>query len=102
MGAWYEDAWNWVKGAASDVYDTVKKGVDVAKEVAPYVAPLIAALKKGKDGKEVMKPKEFKDTPANRKKLLKAFNMHHKTKITLPQFNAIVDAKGKHKKLSLQ
>lgn len=95
MGAWYEDAWNWVKGAASDVYDTVKKGVDVAKEVAPYVAPLIAALKTGKDGK--MKQKEFKDTPANRKKLLAFFNKHHKSKITLAQFNKIIDMKGKHK-----
>jgi len=97
MAPWYESAWNWVKGAASDVYNTITPIVNTAKELAPYITPLLA-LKKGKDGKM----KEFKDTPANRKKILKAFNKHHKTKITFPQFNAIVDAKGKHKKLSLQ
>ena len=97
MGTWWENAWSWVKNAASDVYDTVKKGVDTVKEVAPYVAPLIAALKSGKDGKM----KEFKDTPANRKKILAAFNKHHKSKITLAQFNKIVDMGGKHPKLKV-
>ena len=96
MAPWYESAWSWIKGAASDVYDTVKKGVDIAKEVAPYVAPLLA-LKKGKDGRS----KEFSDTPANRKKILKAFNSHHKSKITLAQMNKIIDAKGKHPKLKV-
>jgi beta-galactosidase GanA len=86
----FEDAWNWTKNAAKDVYNTITPIVNTVKEVAPYITPLLA-LKKGKDGK--MKEKEFKDTPKNRKIVLKAFNKHHKTKISLENFNKIIDSK---------
>ena len=45
--------------------------------------------------------KEFKDTPANRKKILAAFNKHHKSKITLAQMNKIIEMGGKHPKLKV-
>jgi len=89
----FEDAWNWTKGAVKDVYDTISPVVNTIKEVAPYVLPLL--VKKGKDGKE--KTKQFNDTPKNRKVVLKAFNKHHKTKISLENFNKIMDSKGKMK-----
>jgi len=89
----FEDAWNWTKNAVKDVYNTISPIVNTAKEVAPYVLPLLA--KKGKDGREIKK--EFKDTPANRKIVLKLFNKHHKTKISLENFNKIMDSKGKNK-----
>lgn len=63
--AWYDDVWNWTKGAVKDV-------ADVAKNVAPLL-PLI--LKKGGN------VGEFKDTPQNRKKLLKLFNKLHKSNV---------------------
>jgi hypothetical protein len=69
--AWYDDVWNWTKGAVKDV-------VGVAKDLAPLL-PLI--LKKGG------KVEEFKDTPSNRRKLLNAFNKLHKTKITMAHLN---------------
>jgi hypothetical protein len=69
--AWYDDVWNWTKKAVSDV-------ADVATKVAPLL-PLI--LKKGG------KVEEFKDTPANRRKLLAAFNKLHKSKVTMAHIN---------------
>lgn len=91
----FEDAWNWTKNAVRDVYDTVSPVVNTVKEIIPYVAPLL--LKKGG-----MVSKEVKDTKANRRKILKFFNQHHKTKVTMALFNKIVDAKGKHPKLKLK
>jgi len=82
MGFW-EDSWHWLKGAVKDV-------ADVATTVAPLI-PLV--LKKG--GKI-----EVPDTPANRRKLVNAFNKHHKTKLTMKMANEIINAKG-HKKLKL-
>lgn len=89
-----EDAWNWTKNAVKSVYDTVSPVVNTVKEIIPYVAPLL--LKKGG-----MVNGEVKDTIANRKKILKFFNKHHKTKISFALFNKIVDAKGSHPKIKL-
>lgn len=62
---WYEDLWNGLKKGVSEV-------ADVASKVAPLI-PLI--LKKGG------KVSEFKDTPANRAKLVKLFmKLHGKKK----------------------
>lgn len=84
MGAWYEDAYNWLKGAVKDV-----------SEVVGAAAPLVSMfLKKGG------KVKEVPDTPANRAKLLRHFNKMHKTKLTMKMYNEIISAKG-GKKLKL-
>jgi len=91
---WFEDAWNWTRNAVSDVADVVKKGADAVSTVLPYIAPLL--LKKGGQ------VKEFRDTQANRKKVLSYFNKHHKTKVSMALFNKIVNAKGKHPKLKLK
>jgi hypothetical protein len=74
--AWYDDIWNGIKSAANFVGDVFSTGEKVIKTVAP-ILPLI--LKKGG------KVSEFKDTPANRRKILNAFNRVHKTKITMKQ-----------------
>jgi hypothetical protein len=79
MGFW-ENAWNWTKGAVSDI-------ADVATKVAPLV-PLF--LKKG--GKV-----EMPDTPANRTKFLKHFNKAHKTKLSMKILDEIIASKGKKK-----
>lgn len=94
MGSFFEDAWNWTKNAVKDVYNTISPVVDTVKEIAPYIAPLL--LKKGG-----MVRKQVKDTKANRKKILRYFNKHHKTKISFELFNKIVDAKGSHPKIKL-
>lgn len=83
MGFW-EDAWNWTKGAISDVADVVGK-------VAPVVSMF---LKKGGAVKELA------DTPANRAKVLRHFNKVHKTKVSMKMFNEIIASKG-GKKLKL-
>lgn len=59
--AWYDDLWSGLKKGVSEV-------ADVAKSVAPLI-PLI--LKKGG------KVSDFKDTPANRAKLVKLFMKMH-------------------------
>jgi hypothetical protein len=67
--AWYNTLW-----------DGIKSAVGVAKDVASTVAPILPfILKKGGS------VKDFHDTPENRKKILKAFNKVHKTKITMKQ-----------------
>jgi len=67
--AWYDDVWSGIKSA-----------VGVAKDVASTVAPILPfILKKGGT------VKDFKDTPENRKRLLRAFNKVHKTKLTMKQ-----------------
>lgn len=75
---WWDDAWNWTKGAIKDV-------ADVATTVAPLVSMF---LKKGGA------VKEFPDTPANRAKVLRHFNKVHKTKISMKMFNDIIASKG--------
>lgn len=69
--AWYDDVFNWVKGAAKDV-------ADIVTPLAPLI-PLL--LKKGG------RVDEFKDTPANRKKLLRLFNKLHGTKVSQAHLN---------------
>lgn len=67
----FDDVWNGIKDAANWTYNTAKDVLPIAKEVAPYVLPLIA-----KKGGEMTQ-----DTPANRKKILNAWNKlhpHHK------------------------
>lgn len=59
--AWYDDLWSGIKQGVSGV-------VSVVKDVAPLI-PLF--LKKGGA------VSEFKDTPANRKKLTKLFYKLH-------------------------
>ena len=85
MGFW-SDAYNWVKGAVSDV-------ADVAGKVLP-VATALGFLKAGG------KVKEVADTPANRRKFLSIINKHHGTKISMKMFNEIIASKG-GKKLKL-
>jgi len=66
--AWYDDLWGGIKSAVGDVADVVGK-------VAPLV-PLF--LKKGGS------VSDFKDTPANRRKIInlyKKINPHHKAKV---------------------
>jgi hypothetical protein len=66
--AWYDDLWSGIKSA-----------VNVGKDVVSTVAPVLPfLLKKGQT------PGDFKDTPANRKKVLKLFEKlhpHHAEKI---------------------
>ncbi len=59
--AWYDDLWSGIKSAVSEV-------AGVVKDVAPII-PLL--LKKGG------KVSEFKDTPANRRKLVNAIKKMH-------------------------
>jgi hypothetical protein len=75
--AWYDDLWSGIK-------DVVNVGKDVVSTVAPLL-PLI--LKKGGT------VKDFKDTPENRKKILKAFNKVHKTKLTMKQLEKVMSKK---------
>jgi len=66
---WYESLWQGIKDA-----------VGVAKDVATTVAPVLPfILKKGGT------VSDFKDTPENRRKLLRAFNKVHGTKLTMKQ-----------------
>jgi hypothetical protein len=65
--AWYDDIWNGIK-------DATKTVGDVVTTVGP-ILPFL--LKKGGSAKE------FKDTSANRKKLVQAYNKAHGTKLTL-------------------
>jgi hypothetical protein len=59
--AWYDDIWN-----------GIKQGVGVAKDVVSTVAPVLPfILKKGQS------PADFKDTPENRKRVLKLFERLH-------------------------
>lgn len=81
---WLEDAWNWTKGAVSEVADVVGK-------VAPVAAMFL------RTGGKV---KELADTPANRAKVLRHFNKVHKTKVSMKMFNDIIASKG-GKKLKL-
>lgn len=84
MGSWWEDAWNWTKGAVKDV-------ADVVSTVAPIAAMFL------KSGGKV---KELADTPANRAKVLKHFNKVHRTRVSMKMFNEIIASKG-GKKLRL-
>ena len=65
--AWYDDIWEGIK-------DATKTVGDVVTTVGP-ILPFL--LKKGGSAKE------FKDTSANRKKLVQAYNKAHGTKLTL-------------------
>ena len=84
MGTWWEDAWNWTKGAVKDV-----------AEVAGAVAPIVGMFLKAGG-----KVKELADTPANRAKVLKHFNKVHRTRVSMKMFNDIIASKG-GKKLRL-
>lgn len=75
--AWYDTLWSGIKSA-----------VGVAKDVVSTVAPIIPLLLK--KGGSVS---DFKDTPANRRKVLTAFNKIHKKKITMAQLNKIMKNK---------
>ena len=71
----FDSIWNGIKDAASWTYGAVKDVLPIAEKVLPYVAPLL--LKKGG------KIENMKDTPANRKKILNAWNkIHPKYKMT--------------------
>jgi hypothetical protein len=65
----FGDIWDGIKSAANWTYNAAKDVIPIAEKVLPYVAPLL--LKKGG------KIEDFKDTPANRKKILTAFNKIH-------------------------
>ena len=65
--AWYDDLWSGIKSVVS-------VGKDVVNTVLP-ILPFI--LKKGG------RVEEFKDTPANRAKILKAFNKMNKSNHTM-------------------
>ena len=81
--AWYDDIWNGIK-------DATKTVGDVVSTVAP-ILPFL--LKKGGS------VKDFKDTPANRKKLVQAYNKAHGTKLTLSKLEKhLKDKKPKGKK----
>jgi len=61
--AWYDDLWSGIKSV-----------VNVGKDVVSTIAPILPfILKKGG------RVEEFKDTPANRSKVLKAFNKMNKS-----------------------
>lgn len=65
--AWYDDIWSGIKSVVS-------VGKDIVSTVAP-ILPLL--LKKGGS------LSEFRDTPANRKKIINAWNkLHPDRKIT--------------------
>lgn len=65
--AWYDDLWSGIKSV-----------VNVGKDVVSTVLPILPfILKKGG------RVEEFKDTPANRAKILKAFNKMNKSNHTM-------------------
>jgi len=75
--AWYDDLWSGIKSV-----------VNVGKDVVSTIAPILPfILKKGGS------VKDFQDTPANRKKVLKAFNKVAKTKLTMAQLNKLMKKK---------
>ena len=70
--AWYDDLWSGIKSGVSSVAGVVKDVAGAVGSVAPLI-PLL--LKKGG------KVEDFKDTPANRRKIInlyKKLHPHHK------------------------
>ena len=81
--AWYDDIWNGIKDATK----TVGEVVSTVGPILPFL------LKKGGS------VKEFKDTPANRKKLVQAYNKAHGTKLTYAKLEKhMKEKKSKGKK----
>jgi hypothetical protein len=76
--AWYDEVWSTIKDIGAGV-----------GEVVSTVAPILPfILKKGGS------VKDFHDTPANRRKLVAAYNRAHKGKLTLAQLNKAMKMKG--------